>query len=228
MRALGSTINRIPARAGEDGAALALLLAAALPAIQRCAGPISPGEGLSRLAPAFISTFLLFGILPALAVRFVLREPLADYGLRIGDARFGAAAVGTLLPLAAVLVCLPASLLPEVRSVYPLDRAAMDSAGAFIRLEAARGVCFYTAWEFFFRGFILFSLRTRIGDRRAVLAQTIPSCLWHIGLPSGELLAAIPAGIVFGALALRTRSVIWPFLLHLGIGVFLDLWILVR
>ncbi len=225
MRHLGVAVTGLPAQTRDDRAAVALLLAAILPAIQRCAGPIEPSEGLPALLPLFFSTSVLFGILPALTIRFILRERLADCGLGLGDARRGLTAVGILLPIAAVTILLPSSRLEEIRGIYPLDRDALQSTEAFLRLELARGALFYPAWEFFFRGFILFSLRRRIGDRGAILAQTIPSCLWHIGLPSGELLAAIPAGIAFGWLALRTRSVLWPYLLHLGIGIILDLWI---
>lgn len=225
MKPLGATIGGLPVRSRENRLAFVFLLAAILPAIQRCSGPVGQVEGLNPLAPLFVTTFVLFGILPALVIRILLNERLADYGLQIGDARGGLKAIGILLPVAAVAICLPASRLQEIRMVYPFDRTALLSVEAFVRLELARGLLFYTAWEFFYRGFILFALRPLIGDRGAILAQTIPSCLWHIGLPPGELIAAIPAGIVFGALALRTRSILWPFLLHLGIGVFLDLWI---
>jgi membrane protease YdiL (CAAX protease family) len=95
-------------------------------------------------------------------------------------------------------------------------------------LEAPRGALFYTAWEFFYRGFMLFGLRRYVGDWLAICIQTIPQCLWHIGMPTGEILSSIAGGILFGIMALRTRSILWPMLLHFSIGVFLDLFIVLR
>ncbi len=112
-----------------------------------------------------------------------------------------------------------------MRAFYPFDARALHSAAAYLRLEAARGALFYPAWEFFFRGFLLFGLRRSVGNGMAVCIQTIPSCLWHIGLPTGEILGAAVGGILLGILALRTRSILWPFLLHLLIGAGLDLMI---
>lgn len=93
-------------------------------------------------------------------------------------------------------------------------------------LEIPRILLFYTAWEFMFRGFLLFGLRPLLGDWMAICVQVVPSSLWHIGLPSGELFAAIAGGVLFGVMAVRTRSIVWPFVLHSLIGVGLDLMII--
>lgn len=64
-----------------------------------------------------------------------------------------------------------------------------------------------------------------MGPWLAILVQTIPSCLWHIGVPTGELLSAIAGGILFGVMAIRTNSIVWPFIMHCLIGIVLDLFI---
>lgn len=173
----------------------------------------------------FATCFLLFGIIPLSVVRFVLRDSPQDYGLRIGDAQFGFLMIALLVPLVSGGVLFPGSQLPEMRSWYPLAREAALSPGAFFQFELLRGLLFYTAWEFMFRSFILFSLRRHVGDWAAICIQTIPSCLWHLGMPLGETLLSIPGGVLFGYLALRTRSILWPFLLHWYIGIGLDLFI---
>jgi uncharacterized protein len=224
--------GRILPLTGETQAVSLLLLAALLPALQRylgayVAGPggIGASAGLGGPLRLFAAAFCLFGVIPLAIVVFVFRDDPRAYGLRLGDARRGLASIGLLFPLIALALLFPASRTPEMRAFYPFDASAGDSTGAFIRLEAARGVLFYPAWEFFFRGFLLFGLRRSLGDRIAICIQTIPSCLWHIGLPTGEILGAVAGGVLFGALALRTRSILWPFLLHLLIGVGLDLMI---
>jgi hypothetical protein len=50
----------------------------------------------------------------------------------------------------------------------------------------------------------------------------VPSTLLHIGKPWGETSSAIVAGICFGAIALRTRSMLYPLLLHWYVGIATD------
>jgi len=83
---------------------------------------------------------------------------------------------------------------------------------------------YYIAFEFFYRGFLLRVVETSWGPGPAIWVQTLASTLVHLGKPMPEVLAAIPAGLVFGALALRSRSILYPALLHLSIGVATDLF----
>lgn len=111
---------------------------------------------------------------------------------------------------------------------YPLDKGAGESVFSFIQFEFLRIIFFYTAWEFFFRGFMLFELKRYTGDWLAICIQTIPSCLWHIGMPAGEIFASILGGILFGVIAIKTNSILYPFILHVLIGVTLDLLIIIH
>jgi len=175
----------------------------------------------------FLSMFILMGMIPFFIIRFVFNESLRDYGVAIGDWRRGLPTVLLLGLIIAGLLLLPSSRNADFRQVYPLDRSAGESAIALLRLEVLRGVFFYSAWEFFFRGFMIFGLRQYVGDWLAICIQTIPSCLWHIGLPPGEILASIVAGILFGIIVIRTRSILWVFILHFFIGAILDLFIVI-
>jgi membrane protease YdiL (CAAX protease family) len=116
--------------------------------------------------------------------------------------------------------------MPDVRSEYPLSRILFAHRDLVLWYEAAYVLFYYIAWEFFFRGFLLFPLAKRFGGMNAVLIQTISSCLVHIGKPEAEIFGSIFAGIIFGVLALRTRSFWYGFALHAGIGVLTDLFIL--
>jgi len=213
---------------------LILLLAAMLPTIHVYFGSIDfarktfpsiSGFGASNYM--FLSMFILMGLVPAAIVVVIFKEPLRDYGLAIGNWRSGLPVTLFLIIVIAGIMLYPSSQLVEFRNVYPFDKTAGDSVFTFIRFELMRGLFFYTAWEFFFRGFMLFGLRKFVGDWIAICIQTIPSCLWHIGLPTGEIFASIIAGILFGIIAIRTRSILWVFILHYLIGVFLDLFIVI-
>ncbi len=120
-----------------------------------------------------------------------------------------------------VVLALWAAMIPLVYLVH--DSASF--AQTYPRLDAARGnmqlyfiyESFYLvkwiAWEFFFRGFMLFGLG-RDFLNRAVLVSTIPFALMHFGKPELETASAVIAGLVLCFIALRSKS-IWPgVLLH--------------
>lgn len=211
-----------------------LLLPSFLVAIHRIFGSMEfshqffpQGSNLHAAFYMFASSFFLMGILPLGIILFVFREDPKEYGLRVGDWKFGIFSLLVLFPLIAGILLYPASQIQEMRNFYPFDKGAGVSTVAFLRLEIPRGLLYYTSWEFFFRGFMLFGLRKIVGDWNAICIQTLPSTLWHIGMPTGEVFASIFGGILFGLLSIRTRSILWPFLLHFLIGVGMDFFIVI-
>lgn len=174
----------------------------------------------------FLSFFLLAFLLPfSYAVSYPKRKP-ADLGFGAGDIRLGAKWVAFGLPLLVLPIAFLASRMPDIRNEYPLAKVLLARPDLLIPYEVAYVLFFYVAWEFYFRGFLLFSLRGPLGDGNAILVQTISSCLVHIGKPEGEIVASIAAGIAFGSIALRTGSFWYVCVLHAGIGLLTDLFIL--
>jgi membrane protease YdiL (CAAX protease family) len=218
----------------EEKPTVILMASALLLTVHRCFGSM---DFAARYFPSassfetavfmFASAFVLLGVIPLAAIILIFRESPREYGLRLGAWKAGLVATAILTIVIFGAMLLPASQTQEMRIFYPFDKSAGDSAFAFLKLELARGILFYTAWEFFFRGFMLFGLRKHVGDWLAICIQTIPSCLWHIGTPTGEIFSSIAGGILFGLLAIRTNSILWPFLLHYLIGVGLDLFIVI-
>jgi len=218
---------------GQGKPTTILLMAATLPALQRTFGSIEFARATFQNSSEFfcvmymfITAFVFFGIIPALTIKFFFSEPLKEYGIRLGDWRWGLPAVLIFFILISVILIYPSSQTAEIRSFFPYDKSAGETIFSFIRLQFFRGLLFYSAWEFFFRGFILFGLRKYFGDWMAICIQVIPSCLWHLGLSAGEIFISIAAGLLFGVMAIRTRSIFWPFLLHYFIGIILDLFII--
>ncbi len=79
----------------------------------------------------------------------------------------------------------------------------------------------WIAWEFFFRGFMLFGFKKDFGTR-AVLISTIPFILMHFGKPEAEVFGSVAAGFVLCWIALRSNS-IWPGVaLHWLVATSLD------
>jgi hypothetical protein len=68
-------------------------------------------------------------------------------------------------------------------------------------------------WEFFWRGYSLFGLKSKFGYY-SIFIQMIPFFILHKGKPEVELFASIFAGLILGVQALRSRSFIYCWLLH--------------
>jgi hypothetical protein len=68
-------------------------------------------------------------------------------------------------------------------------------------------------WEFLFRGFLIFALYPVCGPY-AILLQAVPFTIAHFGKPQLETLSCIFGGSLFGYVAWRTRSFLYPFLIH--------------
>jgi uncharacterized protein len=171
----------------------------------------------------FSSAFLLMGVLPALVVKLVFKEALADYGVQRGDTGLSLKALLVLLPVMVALTY-PNARGPEFMAEYPFDRGAGRSPAAFLS-HAGTYLFYYAGWEFFFRGFMQFGLRGALGAGNAILVQTLASCLIHIGKPAGEIYGSILAGLLWGFIVFRTRS-LWAVLaMHWALGVSLDFFI---
>jgi membrane protease YdiL (CAAX protease family) len=158
-------------------------------------------------------------LLPAIAAAALGRHPL-DCGLRFrGVARHLPPYLslgGLMLPIVVAV-----SYLPAFQRYYPFYDHAAQSLRGLLLWEALYAVQFITL-EYFYRGFLLFSLERFLG-LYAVFVMVIPYCMMHFGKPFVETLASIPAGIVLGILALKTRS-IWPgAALHIAVGWTMDL-----
>jgi membrane protease YdiL (CAAX protease family) len=77
-------------------------------------------------------------------------------------------------------------------------------------------------WEFLFRGWILFVYARKFGHE-ALWLQAVPFAIAHISKPEVETLSTIFGGFAFGWVAWRTKSFVYPFLIHWFIGTFIIL-----
>ena len=147
-------------------------------------------------------------------------------GLALGDWRFGLK-VSVVAMLALVIPLWITGGDPAFQAEYPLARAAGDSVRLFVLWELTYLV-YYIAWEFFFRGFWQLGLEKDLGILGALALQTAVSTVMHIGKPFGETAAAVAGGVLLGLLAVRTRSILWPLLIHWFLGMGTDLACLYR
>ncbi len=158
----------------------------------------------------------LFFIIPLGMVLLVFRDHPSRYGLTWGDWRAGAKwtlgvwfAVTPILYLAARAPAMMAYYTPRYGAIAPVEVVGILALDLF-------------SWEFLFRGFMLFALY-RIAGPSAVVLQAVPFALAHLGKPPLETLSTIFGGTAFGWVAWRTRSFVYPYLMHLYIMVLVAL-----
>jgi membrane protease YdiL (CAAX protease family) len=157
------------------------------------------------------ATELIYYLLVPLAAGWLLfRDKPWDYGIRVG--RWKSAIILTVVCLAAMTFILyGVGKMPEFRSCY--YEYAIDWPELLLNYAL-----YMFAWEFLFRGYMLFGLEKSIG-KSAIFVQAIPFVLLHLGKPFLETLACIPGGFGFGYVAYRTRSFLPCFIIHLGVYV---------
>jgi membrane protease YdiL (CAAX protease family) len=159
-------------------------------------------------------------LIPLIVILAVFRESPARYGLRVHFTQRSFA-----LYALALLIILPAVyLVSETKAFthqYPMVRNLGDNLWLLVLWESLRALRF-VALEFFFRGFLLFSLEERFGYH-AIAVAALPYGLIHYAKPFPEAIGAIVAGAVLGLFALRTRSIAGGALIHIIVATSMDM-----
>ena len=156
-------------------------------------------------------------VIPIIAIRLLLRERVAEYGLRVkGIGRTWR--VYVLLYLVSIPFIVFASTQANFQETYPFYQLAPGEPWwpylwAWWAIYAAQ----FVALEFFFRGFMVHGLKLRFGIT-AVFVMVIPYVMIHL-----EALSAIVGGTVLGFLSLKTGSIWWGAGLHVAIAATMDL-----
>jgi uncharacterized protein len=168
------------------------------------------------------NTFLFYFLVPVIAIKFIFKEKLIDYGLKLrGVLSFGKIyliAFAFIIP--AVIVV---SYSPHFQITYPFfvpaDRS--DMFPYFFVWELFYILQFFSL-EFFFRGFMVQGLKKELGIY-SVFVMMVPYCMIHFGKPLPECIGSIFAGIFLGMMSYRTNSVWLGACLHVGVAISMDL-----
>jgi len=153
---------------------------------------------------------ILYLIVPLIIIVFVFRENPKEFGFGPGDWKAGLiiTAIGILF-MAPVIYYLGSG--DESMKLYYQPHVNALPWTTFLDL---------IGWEFLFRGWILFGYARKFGPESLWL-QAVPFALMHNGKPEVETLSTIFGGFAFGWIAYRTKSFIWPFIIHWFIATFI-------
>jgi membrane protease YdiL (CAAX protease family) len=155
-------------------------------------------------------TVLLTGI-PLLSLYLFKISP-GEVGLSLKSWRLSVKYAGAALLLATPLMLYGAGL-ESFRAYYPMWPPAGDSLWNFLLYQSMIAVLMFNT-EFLFRGYLLFNLEKELGKTPALILHAIPYMLIHTGKPPLEVPYSFFVGLLFGYLALKTRSILPSFLVH--------------
>ena len=151
----------------------------------------------------WLSALIYYALLPILTIIVLLRRNPLDFGFRLGNYRVWLfhVAVALLVWIPILFISSRFSTLEEFYTIPQFDLIRYS-------LEIS---AYMFAWEFLFRGFLLFGLKDKLGEA-SILVQMIPFILLHFGKPGMETIGTILMGIYFGYIAYRGNSY-WPALI---------------
>ena len=163
------------------------------------------GNGADMRRLGSIGRLVLLGAVPLLIILVGFRDRPSRYGIRLGDWRAGLA-----IAIGGCLVMTPVIVLIARDASFAAYYAPMASTPLDAFLTAAIEVI---PAEFFFRGFLLYTLLRTAGPL-AVVVATLPFAFAHLGKPEIETISTLGGGFLFGWLDWRTGSVLWSGLAH--------------
>ncbi len=165
-----------------------------------------------------IRRFAVYTIIPALVMQFVLGQSVRHHCLarphRSDFAKY-AAMLAVMIPVVLIV-----ANLESFQEKYPYF-VASNGLREMWPWWIAYGLQFL-GLEFFFRGFIVHSLKGEIGGRAAIAVMMLPYLMIHFGKPLLEAIGSVFAGAILGYLSLKRRSIWLGVAIHVGVAITMD------
>ncbi|MBU1240819.1 hypothetical protein KJ865_13990, partial [Myxococcota bacterium] len=133
-------------------------------------------------------SFVLLFFIPILLITLIFRDNPRNWGIRFTGSRKEFLIV-VLMYLAFLPLLIWISSRAGFQAKYPKLKIIKDNAQLFFLYQGAYLIK-WLAWEFFFRGYLLFGFAKKYGEA-AILFTTMPFVIVHLGKPQGEIFGAI-------------------------------------
>jgi membrane protease YdiL (CAAX protease family) len=193
------------------------------------------GDDFKAFMRYFLYFFILLFAVPIVFILFSFPQPLdalGVLGLQLGDSRLGVWIVLVGIPIMTI-ASFVSTKNPAIQEQYPFSKRACDNPKKFVLFEMCYLIFYYVAWEFTFRGVILFGLIEWSGEGStgivmAILIQAIIATVYHLGHPHMEIFGALVGSIIFGIIAFVTGSILYTIFLHSFVGILNDTILYVR
>lgn len=168
-----------------------------------------------------LCSFFFYFIVPVLIIKFIFKDSLSNYGLSLKGISSGLKIYLFFLLFMLPLVWI-VSFTDSFQHTYPFYKMDYNNS-SYKHLLIWEGFYFlqFVGLEFFFRGFMVHSLKKQFGFY-SIFIMMLPYCMIHFGKPLPETIGAIFAGIILGALSLKSNSIWLGVLLHFSVAIAMD------
>ena len=166
--------------------------------------------------------------IPLVVILVFLRRDVAEFGMTTGSLRSGllVALLLFLLFIPVIVIVSPMKPFQDYYIAHARNSGVLDYRG---QLDWGRVVFhqvvvgFYMfAWEWFFRGFLLFGLKRLMPWVWAALLQAAAFALLHYLKPPIEVASSFFGALLLAGVALRYRSFLPCFVVHWAINASFD------
>ncbi len=160
---------------------------------------------------------LFFGLLPAFVLRLTQNRSLLDYGWVWKLDELTIRWVLLLSPLMVLMTWISTRKEDSLAQYPEIRREDWDAA---LLLRSALGwVLYLLAYEWMFRGWLLFAAFRQMGFWPAIAINTAFYALAHVPKGPREAIGAIPLGVVLCVVSLQSGSFFVAFFVHVVLAL---------
>ncbi len=164
-----------------------------------------------------LTGFIFFGIIPLTVVFIVFNDRILTYGISTENILLSLYWTAGLSPVLIILSYFNSKTKENLQR-YPQIRTSKWSLQLLV-VSALSWVLYLLAYEFMFRGFLLFVSERNLGVWLAIIINIVIYSLAHLPKGVKETVGAIPLGLVLCLITLQTGNIWASFFLHLVLAL---------
>ena len=179
-----------------------------------------PNNSLFQLSYWVAVIFTFYLIIPLFIIKVYFKDKLSSYGLST-KGLVKNYKIYLLFFIFMVPLILIVSTTESFQLKYPFYKPMGENLWPNFFIWQCLYFIQFFALEFFFRGFFLHGIKKRFGFY-SIFVMMIPYMMIHFGKPMPEAFGAIFAGIILGALSLKSRSIWLGVAIHYSVAITMD------
>lgn len=164
--------------------------------------------------------FLFMAIVPMTIYVLLFDGSFTDFGLNWYHVVANWYWLGGI-PLFFIFVCSQLARRQKIQLHYPQMRISNWTIGRFV-ISASGWIIYLIAYEYLFRGLLLFSSIEAFGIWPAIAINVAIYSAVHLPKGVGETLGAIPFGILSCIITISTGTILIPVFAHIGLAVSME------
>lgn len=179
---------------------------------------------IKAIGESFWTIFFLYAIFPVVVIRFLLKEPIAAFGISGGRQKQGII-LSALFTAIFILACYYLVFHSTLAGQIPIVRSITASFANFLLFEFFIAFPLHFFSEFFFRGFIQLGLENKFG----IFSLILPALLQTLFVFRGSwimILLVVFSSLAAGIIVRQSRSIVYSFVFMWLISISLDIMLI--